>query len=221
MCKKIELDEKNEYRISKILQGKIVYALKIVKKIFDENDVHYWLEGGTLIAAMRDTYILPWDNDGDISIDIKDIKYVHSLKKEFEKYGLSLHGFLSYKVMYDKTHLVCIMPSHIVKKYYVKTHNYFAILYNFLDLHGFPVEKIPTHPLLSLFGIFKEYAFIRGKKEWVQPFAYVEFCEEMYPIPCEPDKYLTFRFGDWRTEDKYISDTKIGNRYHKRWRDIL
>lgn len=62
--------------------------------------------------------------------------------------------------------------------------------------------------------------FICGKKEWVEPFAFVEFYGDMYPIPYEVEKYLEFRFGDWRTEHRYSGDGQVGKLYHKRWENL-
>jgi glycosyltransferase involved in cell wall biosynthesis len=211
------------FRYQRPLRDDIAYGLTVIKKIFDANDIHFWLEGGTLIAAMRDPsrHILEWDNDGDVSFDIKDIYRIHSLKSEFKEYGLQLKGFLSYKVMIRNTqHLVCVMPSHISKGYYVKTRNAFAILYNYIEKRFLPLELFITYPFLRFFNRFKTYSFIRGKKDWVEPFAYVEFCGDIFPIPFEVEKYLTFRFGNWLKEDRYVSDTKLNGKYHKRWGDI-
>lgn len=214
--------KRTKYGILLKHRRKIKYALQITNKIFLENDIPYWLEGGTLIAAVRNParYILPWDNDGDISFHAEDIKRVHDLKPEFEKYGLQLVGFLSYKVMWKSWHLVCVMPSHHMKGYCVKTRNVFALIYNFI-VKRFPyVELIYTKPFLRFFSWIKTYSFIRGKSEWVSQCAWVEFLDDVFPIPLEVEKYLTFRFGNWRKTHKYLSDTKLGTTYHKKFEDL-
>jgi phosphorylcholine metabolism protein LicD len=220
--------ERNKYGVYPVHHDEIKYSLRIIKKIFDKNNIHYWLEGGTLIAAVRDGDIFPWDNDGDISFDARDIRKVHALKPQFEKYGLYLRGFLSYRVTmkgrifnYKKEyHLSCVMPSHIDRDYYVKTRNVFAILYHKLEKNCALLEKLDLTFLINTINKMRTYSFIRGKKEWIKPFAYVEFNDNMFPIPIEVEKYLCFRFGDWRTPDKYLCDRERGTRYHKRWKDI-
>lgn len=41
--------------------------------MLDEAGVRYWLEGGSLLGAMRHSDIIPWDYDVDIGIYEDDI----------------------------------------------------------------------------------------------------------------------------------------------------
>lgn len=42
--------------------------LERVAKIFDDCNIDYWLEGGTLLGIRRENRLLPWDNDIDVSM---------------------------------------------------------------------------------------------------------------------------------------------------------
>ena len=46
--------------------------MKDVHEVFEANNLEYWLEGGTLLGAVRHGGIIPWDNDLDVCIDYKD-----------------------------------------------------------------------------------------------------------------------------------------------------
>ncbi|MFO8021363.1 MAG: polysaccharide pyruvyl transferase family protein, partial [Perlabentimonas sp.] len=210
------INDKNEYGIPKPLFPEMASGLKVINKIFQENDIHYWLEGGTLISAVRDNELLPWDNDADISFDVQDITKVHQLKSEFKKYGLQLKGFLSYQVLIrNKQHLVCVMPSYVTQGYYVKMQNIFAVSYyklekflrNNFNIHLEKLDKL-FYLLISVGLVLhpRSYSFLRGKREWVKPFSFVEFLGDVFPIPIEVEKYLSFRWGDWRTPHKYKCD---------------
>jgi hypothetical protein len=210
--------KRNEYGIPIHLQEEIVYSLKIAKKIFDANNIKYWLEAGTLIGAVREGRVLLWDNDGDISFDIKDAKKIYTLKSEFKKYGLQLKGFISYRIVNrNKRHCVCIMPSHVQKGYYVKTRNAFAELYNWIEKRHIPLERFDFSFAINFLSRIKAYNFIRGKVEWIFPLRRIEFYGELFFVPRCSDNYLTFRFGNWRKSDKYLCDRKRGMKYHKRF----
>jgi len=43
-----------------------VYALRKVKEALDKADVEFWLDSGTLLGAVRDGKIMPWDSDIDL-----------------------------------------------------------------------------------------------------------------------------------------------------------
>lgn len=52
-----------------------------VFSILDKCDVRYWLEGGSLLGAVRNGDIIPWDYDVDLGIYREDIEKCPPLKK--------------------------------------------------------------------------------------------------------------------------------------------
>jgi len=76
----------------------------VIKKL-EENNVQYWIIGGTLLGAIRHGDIIPWDGDADIGIMDKDYKKVQALfknstfknqkfNKYFKDYGINGTGNL-------------------------------------------------------------------------------------------------------------------------------
>ena len=54
-----------------------------------KNCVPYYATGGTLLGAVRHKGIIPWDNDLDVEMNIKDIPVLKSkiFKKQLDEYG--------------------------------------------------------------------------------------------------------------------------------------
>ena len=61
--------------------------LKEIKAVFDKFAVAYWLDLGTLLGAVRDGMILPWDDDVDIGVREESWNKILSLVSEFRKIG--------------------------------------------------------------------------------------------------------------------------------------
>jgi len=52
-----------------------MYKQKLLKRvldIFNKHNVAYWIDYGTLLGAIRDKDIIPWDHDADISFIMPD-----------------------------------------------------------------------------------------------------------------------------------------------------
>ncbi len=83
---------------------KLLYQLMYdVHQILVNNGIKYWIEAGTLLGAVRNTGIIPWDDDLDIGIMQKDVRKLKALEKHLKKCGYSLvKHWLGYKICYAK-----------------------------------------------------------------------------------------------------------------------
>jgi len=68
----------------------LIENLGIIKSILDKNGIAFWLDWGTLLGAIREGGIIPWDNDLDIGVFKKDLKKIISVMPEIKKAGFHL-----------------------------------------------------------------------------------------------------------------------------------
>jgi lipopolysaccharide cholinephosphotransferase len=64
-------------------QLKQLEILKDIDKACRKMGISYWLDGGTLLGAVRHGGFIPWDDDIDIAMDVKDL---HRFVKEGQAY---------------------------------------------------------------------------------------------------------------------------------------
>ena len=69
---------------------KIYEMLKITDEIFNENNIEYWMCGGTMLGAVRHKGIIPWDDDGDIEVLEKYESKIELLRDDFKQHNLTL-----------------------------------------------------------------------------------------------------------------------------------
>lgn len=61
--------------------------LKVVDHLFVQHGIKYWIDGGTLLGAVRHGGMIPWDKDADLEIPLEQREDVLKLRSEFQRYG--------------------------------------------------------------------------------------------------------------------------------------
>jgi phosphorylcholine metabolism protein LicD len=87
--KEKECEEKFE-SITEIDKIKLIDLLDILTKYLDDNNITYWIIGGTLLGSVRHGDIVPWDDDVDIGILEKDFDKLIGLNQIFNSLGYEI-----------------------------------------------------------------------------------------------------------------------------------
>lgn len=64
------------------IQKNLLCILKMIKKVFDEHDIPYFLSYGTLLGGVRHKGFIPWDDDIDLCVNKKSYEKAMQLLRE-------------------------------------------------------------------------------------------------------------------------------------------
>ena len=185
-----------------------IKVLKVVIDTLNKYNIKYYLDFGTLIGAIREKGLIPWDDDIDISLlNEQDYEKIPKLLEEIKNnYKLRTYLF-TFKSSREKREK---------RKKKIHTKNI-----NFTDENNFQIAKIRDNNFF-IFGrgntcidIFFKYKFNNnlywmayGKENFVpanllsEELIEIKFCGIKCTIPKEYDKYLTYKYGDWKVPNE-------------------
>jgi phosphorylcholine metabolism protein LicD len=187
------------------LEGKnIPIALKMLRDVTTELEkaqIPYWLEGGTLLGIVREQRLLPWDNDMDISMDIR-----HRTALLRVAFKLMLKGYrLSFR-WYNRS----MGPFKKGELRMLKVRNYekgFKKGEVMLDLF---LKRKQDADYFWTVGI-KSPVLKSSPAQYYDALDWIDFDGKKYMVPQDYDGYLTYRYGDWHTPVKTWNFKKDDN----------
>lgn len=87
------VEKLGEEKITKILQNKQLAMLKEVKRIFDKNNIPFFLACGTALGCARHQGFIPWDDDVDIYVWGKDYSRIKMALENDPSGTLKFHDY--------------------------------------------------------------------------------------------------------------------------------
>ncbi|MCZ6903513.1 MAG: LicD family protein, partial [Rickettsia endosymbiont of Ixodes persulcatus] len=112
-------EQVKKYRISEKKATALYQLMKDTHELLGKNNINYWIEGGTLLGAVRHKGIIPFDDDLDISIMHEDEIHLQQILPQFEQLGYTV----SYKRAYNicKAECLDIFISHKERDKFIYT----------------------------------------------------------------------------------------------------
>ena len=182
-----------------ILKGKsekeAINMLEKVAEILEFNKYPYWLDAGTLLGAIRDGKLIPWDHDLDIGLqfskdsDLENL--IQLLRKQFYVRAL---GFSKKEGIWN------LGKYRIIKVYNKKS--FFFRKKLCLDIFIFYREPINSEgEIVYKYGVWDQNAYFDSNL--IDNLKSIKFYGRNYNIPGDSHEYLKFKYGDsWGTPKK-------------------
>jgi hypothetical protein len=166
----------------------LIDMLPYLTKLLEANEIKYWLDWGTLLGAVRNGRIIPWDFDIDLGIFSDDIAKALQLRVDVWKDGYDIEP-------------CSVLPSKLL--FYKKDNHGDAF---HIDLDSWTID-----------GDIARSTFnpdIIHTMEELSVLVDIEFEGQLYPAPREPEKVLERLFGeDWRTPKVSVGNWIYIQRY--------
>ena len=91
----------DKYYISNQTKDDLLYLIKTFHNLASKHKLEYWIDGGTILGAIRHNGFIPWDDDLDLSILKKNIYLLKKIFSELKNYNLGYtKTFYGYKIFH-------------------------------------------------------------------------------------------------------------------------
>jgi phosphorylcholine metabolism protein LicD len=171
----------NDYNLPDMFINELYLLLKRTTDLCHENNINYWIDGGTLLGCVREKNQIPYDNDVDLGMLQDDytkfIKIcVPILRKEFnyfceEQAGPGFLKILSAVcglqntddennivspcldiIVYHNFNGIIAIKERYIRHYYSK--------FRFLENNLFPLKREYIYKDLKLYGAINPYPYL-------------------------------------------------------------
>jgi len=163
--------------------------------VMKEAGIDFWIEGGTLLGALRDQKLIPWDHDLDFGMKYEsEAQMKHLIRKLRRHFYVSVRSFPNTTKIWD-------LGNYRVLKIFPRKHFFFKEDLC-LDLFVYYKGNLPNHEeMVYKYVVWDRNAYHR--KEFFDTIDSIEFYGGMVPVPAQVDKFIEVKYGsNWRTPVK-------------------
>ena len=162
----------------KVMLYKMLYD---VTKILTDCNISYWIDGGTMLGAVRHQSLIPWDDDVDLGVKAHDYLKMLKIQKKFIDAGYSIQN--------DVEIFKVFIPNEWVE-YNNKIIGTPTLDFFRYSLHG---NYYTLHDL----SLRKRWPFAKHYKSDLFPLKKVKFGELTVNCPKNPNGYLDGTYPNW------------------------
>jgi lipopolysaccharide cholinephosphotransferase len=186
----------SEQKLSPEKAGHLYQVAQILDNLFREAGIRYWLDGGSLLGAVRHGGLMPWDGDIDLKIFVSDAPKVLKIASKLKRYGIEIQPFFQ--------------GGDMTQRFVLKAgENHIDIFFTrVVDATGRVELSTQLHQ-----NVFKNSYFYIDE---VFPTKRIRFGPAMVEAPNEPTRYCTTFYGENYDKIAYISHPS--HTFRKRYR---
>ena len=140
------MKELNEVNASKKMNEVQIYMLDMMKQlvsVFNENDIKYYMIGGTILGALRHKGYIPWDDDIDLAIPRDDYDRFLAIARNVLPEGLTLRTY------YDDSYHHYYFARVVDGRYKILRQGSLKEREEELWIDLFPLDGLPRNPILQ------------------------------------------------------------------------
>ena len=189
-----------------------INLLEDVVKNIEIINCQYWLDGGTLLGAVRDKKLIPWDHDLDIGVKYENDEILKKLISQLrKKYYIRALPFSNEDNVWNlgKYRIIKVYPRKYLFLHEKLCLDIFIFYHDVLESNNQEVYK---------YGVWNKNAYYDHKL--LEELSIISFYGREYSAPGKTYEYLEAKYGhDWKIpkknwnvviDDKSIS--RVGNK---------
>jgi len=187
-------DKEKLDKISKITteyKNDLLLLMEIVTDFLDNYQIVHWVDGGTLLGAMRNNKMIEWDDDVDLAIPMDSFIKLGELIKKYKKRDNMYQ--LQYNI-YKLNFIIIKSKDPIIRDKPLMMKVYFQDKPVFIDL----ILYIPyyNNEYITNFKYWRKFYVYKFSD--IYPLKKIEFENKKYWCVNKPHKYLDNAYWFWK-----------------------